>query len=77
MDPLLSANPRTCATTWRTFFEAATGRVPAELLRDAWLQMVDIAWIDAFMERGRKGALGIGDRVLARTEERGQGLIVG
>jgi ribonuclease R len=27
------------------------------------------------IERGRKGALGIGDRVLARTEERGQGLI--
>jgi ribonuclease R len=27
------------------------------------------------MERGRKGALGIGDRVLCRTEERGQGLI--
>ena len=27
------------------------------------------------MERGRRGALGIGDRVLARTEERGQGLI--
>src|SRR5918997_5161837 len=27
------------------------------------------------VERGRRGALGIGDRVLARTEERGQGLI--
>src|SRR5919107_1787926 len=27
------------------------------------------------LERGRRGALGIGDRVLARTEERGQGLI--
>ncbi len=27
------------------------------------------------IERGRRGALGIGDRVLARTEERGQGLI--
>src|SRR5918993_5414512 len=27
------------------------------------------------MERGRRGALGIGDRVLARTEERGAGLI--
>src|SRR6476659_2063417 len=27
------------------------------------------------IERGRKTALGIGDRVLARTEERGQGLI--
>ena len=27
------------------------------------------------MERGRRGALGIGDRVLARTEERGQGFI--
>ncbi|MFL6786770.1 MAG: ribonuclease R [Sphingomicrobium sp.] len=27
------------------------------------------------IERGRKGALGIGDRVLARTEEKGQGLI--
>src|SRR3954454_13823101 len=27
------------------------------------------------LERGRKGALGVGDRVLARTEERGQGLI--
>src|SRR5256714_2124112 len=27
------------------------------------------------IERGRKGALGIGDRVLARTEERGQGFI--
>jgi len=27
------------------------------------------------MERGRRGALGIGDRVLARTEERGQGHI--
>jgi ribonuclease R len=27
------------------------------------------------IERGRKGALGIGERVLARTEERGQGLI--
>ena len=27
------------------------------------------------IERGRRGALGIGDRVLARTEQRGQGLI--
>src|SRR6476659_2652766 len=27
------------------------------------------------IERGRRGALGIGDRVLARTEERGQGFI--
>src|SRR5438876_6817064 len=27
------------------------------------------------IERGRKGALGIGDRVLARTEERGQGFL--
>src|SRR3954464_9318895 len=27
------------------------------------------------LERGRGGALGIGDRVLARTEEKGQGLI--
>ena len=27
------------------------------------------------IERGRRGALGIGDRVLARTEERGQGLV--
>ncbi|HEX6784466.1 MAG TPA: ribonuclease R [Sphingomicrobium sp.] len=27
------------------------------------------------IERGKRGALGIGDRVLARTEERGQGLI--
>ncbi|HWJ58725.1 MAG TPA: ribonuclease R [Sphingomicrobium sp.] len=27
------------------------------------------------VERGRRGALGIGDRVLARTEERGQGFI--
>src|SRR5438270_13611691 len=27
------------------------------------------------MERGRRGALGIGDRVLARTEQRGQGFI--
>src|SRR5437764_4698777 len=27
------------------------------------------------IERGRRGALGIGDRVLARTEEKGQGLI--
>src|SRR5580765_4238652 len=27
------------------------------------------------MERGRRGALGIGDRILARTEERGQGFI--
>jgi len=27
------------------------------------------------MERGRRGALGIGDRILARTEERGQGHI--
>nr|MBA2466485.1 RNB domain-containing ribonuclease [Sphingomonas sp.] len=27
------------------------------------------------IERGRRGALGIGDRLLARTEERGQGLI--
>src|SRR3954465_1411396 len=27
------------------------------------------------MERGRRGALGIGDRVLARTEEKGQGFI--
>lgn len=27
------------------------------------------------MERGRRGALGIGDRVLARTEEKGQGVI--
>jgi ribonuclease R len=27
------------------------------------------------MERGRRGALGIGDRVLARTEERGQGFV--
>ena len=27
------------------------------------------------VERGRRGALGIGDRVLARTEERGHGLI--
>src|SRR5918995_4481309 len=27
------------------------------------------------LERGRRGALGIGDRVLARTEERGAGLI--
>src|SRR5688572_16799293 len=27
------------------------------------------------IERGRRGALGIGDRVLARTEERGAGLI--
>src|SRR5437763_13769699 len=27
------------------------------------------------MERGKRSALGIGDRVLARTEERGQGLI--
>src|SRR4051812_30456169 len=27
------------------------------------------------LERGRKGGLGIGDRVLCRTEERGQGLI--
>jgi ribonuclease R len=27
------------------------------------------------IERGRRGALGIGDRVLARTEEQGQGLI--
>lgn len=27
------------------------------------------------VERGRRGALGMGDRVLARTEERGQGLI--
>src|SRR3954464_10254925 len=27
------------------------------------------------MERGRRGALGIGDRVLCRTEERGQGFI--
>ena len=27
------------------------------------------------LERGRKGALGIGDRVLARTEERGQGFV--
>jgi ribonuclease R len=26
-------------------------------------------------ERGRKGALGVGDRILARTEEKGQGLI--
>ena len=25
------------------------------------------------MEQGRKGALGIGDRILARTEERGSG----
>src|SRR5689334_17296704 len=25
------------------------------------------------LERGRKGALGVGDRILARTEERGQG----
>jgi len=25
------------------------------------------------LERGRRGALGIGDRILARTEERGQG----
>ena len=27
------------------------------------------------LERGRRGALGIGDRVLARTEERGQGFV--
>src|SRR5437868_8228772 len=27
------------------------------------------------IERGRRGALGIGDRVLARTEERGQGFV--
>jgi ribonuclease R len=27
------------------------------------------------MERGRRGALGIGDRVLARTEEKGQGFV--
>jgi ribonuclease R len=27
------------------------------------------------VERGRKGALGIGDRILARTEERGQGFV--
>ena len=27
------------------------------------------------IERGRRGALGIGDRVLARTEQRGQGFI--
>src|SRR3954465_11102143 len=27
------------------------------------------------LERGRRGALGIGDRVLARTEERGQGYV--
>ncbi len=27
------------------------------------------------VERGRRGALGIGDRVLARTEEKGQGLV--
>ena len=27
------------------------------------------------LERGRRCALGIGDRVLARTEERGQGFI--
>src|SRR3990170_6951121 len=27
------------------------------------------------LERGRRGALGIGDRVLARTEERGAGLV--
>lgn len=27
------------------------------------------------LERGKRGALGIGDRVLARTEERGQGLV--
>ena len=27
------------------------------------------------MERGRRGALGIGDRVLARTEEKGQGWV--
>jgi ribonuclease R len=27
------------------------------------------------VERGRKGALGIGDRILSRTEERGQGFI--
>src|SRR6476620_7165696 len=27
------------------------------------------------IERGRRGALGVGDRVLARTEERGQGFI--
>src|SRR6476646_2435229 len=27
------------------------------------------------IERGKRGALGIGDRVLARTEERGQGFI--
>src|SRR3546814_11404047 len=25
------------------------------------------------MEKGRKGALGVGDRILARTEERGNG----
>ena len=29
----------------------------------------------ACIERGRRGALGIGDRVLARTEERGQGYV--
>ncbi len=27
------------------------------------------------MERGRRGALGVGDRVLARTEEKGRGLV--
>ncbi len=27
------------------------------------------------LERGRKGALGIGDRILSRTEERGQGFV--
>ena len=27
------------------------------------------------IERGRRGALGIGDRILARTEERGQGYV--
>lgn len=37
----------------KAFLDAATPRVPAEILRDTWEQMLDVAWMDAFTQRER------------------------